>query len=228
MSAPPLPRRAFRTRRTPGSPDAAASGARPPADGVEPLPRPDWRDSLALAADLALLGILLTFACVLVVPAGGALVTASVAMDQVGTHRTFPATRELLRVLRSTLARGAVAALAGLLGLGLLGLDALALASGRVPGGAPLLLVTAVVAGAGLAVAGTALVLLGQAGGHGYRAALRAAVRLLRTRPLLGLAVLATLAVPALLGGAVPGTAPLLPGFVLFGLHVVVRRTTAR
>jgi len=227
MSASPLPRRVLRARRTPGS-DAAASGARLPVDRAEPLPRPDWRDSLALAADLALTGILLTFACVLVVPAGAALVTASVAMDQVGTDRTFPAARELLRVLRRSLARGAVTALLALVGIGLLALDALALASGWVPGGTPLLLLTAVVAGAGLAVAGTALVLLGQAGGRGYRAALRAAVRLLRARPPLGVAVLATLAIPALLAGVVPGTAPLLPGFVLFGLHVVVRRAIAR
>ncbi len=195
---------------------------------LEPLPRPDWRDSVALAADLALLGIVLTLAGLSVVAAGGALVTASVAMDQVGTHRSFPNLRELLATLRHSLLPGFAALLVLLVFAGLLGVDALALAAGRVPGGTALLIPTALLAGAGLAVAGTALVRLGQTGGRGYRAALRYALGLLARRPLVALAVLATMAAPALLATLVPATALLMPGFVLFGLHVVVRRAQQR
>lgn len=195
---------------------------------VEPLPKPGWRDSVALAADLALVGIAVSIGCLTVVGAGGALVTASVAVDQAVAHRSFPAAGRLLGTLRHALLPGAAALVVAAVPAVLLVLDVLALASGRVPGGAPLLLVTAVVAAAAIAVAATALVRLGQTGGRGYRHALRFAVRLLARRPLLGIAVAPTVAAPVLLAMLVPATAPLVPGFVLFALHVVVRRFAAR
>jgi hypothetical protein len=195
---------------------------------VEPLPRPGWRDSVALAADLALVGIALSVGCFTVIGAGGALVTASVAVDQAVAHRSFPSAVNLLGTLRRALLPGAAAMLAAAVPFGLLVLDALAVASGRVPGGAPLLLVTVLVAAGALAVAGTALVRLGQTGGRGYRHALRFAVRLLARRPMLGVAVVATVAAPVLLAAMVPATAPLVPGFALFALHVVVRRFMSR
>lgn len=195
---------------------------------VEPLPRPGWRDSVALAADLALVGIAVSVGCLTVVGAGGALVTASVAVDQAVAHRSFPSAGRLLGTLRQALLPGAGALLAAAVPVGLLTLDALAVASGRVPGGAPLLLVTVLVAAGAVAVAGTALVRLGQTGGRGYRHALRFALGLLARRPLLGIAVLPTLAAPVLLAALVPATAPLVPGFALFALHVVVRRFRSR
>jgi len=195
---------------------------------VEPLPRPGWRDSVALAADLALVGIAMSIGCLTVIGAGGALVTASVAVDQAVTHRSFPSAGRLLTTLRHALLPGAAALLAAAVPVGLLTLDALAVASGRVPGGAPLLLVTVLVAAGAIAVAGTALVRLGQTGGRGYRHALRFALGLLGRRPLLGIAVLPTVAGPILLAALVPATAPLVPGFALFALHVVVRRFMSR
>jgi hypothetical protein len=195
---------------------------------VEPLPRPGWRESVALAADLALVGIALSVGCLTVVGAGGALVTASVAVDQAVAHRSFPSAARLLETLRRTLLPGAAAALAVAVPAVLLALDAIAVATGRVPGGAPLVLVTMLVAAGLVAVAGTALVRLGQTGGRGYRYSLRFAVRLLARRPSLAFAVVPTVLAPVLLAALVPATAPLVPGFALFALHVVVRRFTAR
>ncbi len=191
---------------------------------VEPLPRPSWRESMVLAADLALLGIVVVLACVPVVSAGAALTTASVAVNQVCDHRSFPALPELFAVFRRTLLRGLVAVLAVLVVTALLLIDVATLRSGAVPGGPALLVVTALLGAAGLALVLTALVRLGQTGGHGYRAALRWAGRLLTDRPWAVLAIAATVAVPTLLAGVAPVITLFLPGFVLFGLHAVVRR----
>jgi hypothetical protein len=54
--------------------------------------------------------------------------------------------------------------------------------------------------------------------------ALRWSLRLLRARPLTGVAVLVTVAVPVALALAVPVLAFILPGFALYALHAVVRR----
>jgi hypothetical protein len=195
---------------------------------VEPLPRPDWRESVALAADLALVGIAVTVGCLTVVGAGAVLVTASVAVDQAATHRSFPPVRHLLGTLRHALLPGIAALLIAAVPAGLLILDALALSSGRVPGGPPLLIATGLVAAAGVATAGITLVRLGQTGGRGYLPALRFAVALLARRPLVAVAVVPTVAAPVLLAMLVPATAPLLPGFAMFGLHAVARRLGER
>jgi Protein of unknown function, DUF624 len=195
---------------------------------LDPLPRPDWRESVALAADLALLGIVVTLACLPVVTAGAALSTASVAVDQVCTHRTFPSLGELARTFRRSLLPGMAAVLVVLVVGALLALDATALRSGAVPGGPVLLAVTALLAAAGYAVAAVALVRLGQTGGRGYRDALRWSLRQLAARPMLGAALVLTIVLPILLAATIAVTTPLLPGFVLFGLHVVVRRKRPR
>jgi hypothetical protein len=195
---------------------------------LDPLPRPDWRESLALAADLALLGIVVTLASLPVVTAGAALTTASVAIDQVCTHRTFPSPADLARTARRTLLPGMAAVLVALAVGTLLALDATALRSGAVPGGAALLVVTALLAAGGYAIAATALVRLGQTGGRGYRNALRWSLRQLGARPLLAPGLVLTLVLPAVLASTIAVTTPLLPGFVLFGLHVVVRRKSPR
>jgi hypothetical protein len=192
---------------------------------VPPIPRPDWRESVALAADLALLGIVVAFACLPLVTAGGALVAASVAVDRAGTDRSFPAIRELLGVLRRNLLRGLAATLIALVAAAAVAVDLLAVGGGRVPGGSLLLIVTALVAGGGIAVIGTALVRLGQTGGRGYRGALRYAVALLRRKPIAGVGVVVAVALPTMLATVIPATAILLPGFVLFGIHAVVRKT---
>ena len=72
----------------------------------ETLPRPDWRDSLALAADLALLGIVTTLAALPVVTAGAALATASVAADHVCRDRALPPVPLLWHTFRRALLPG--------------------------------------------------------------------------------------------------------------------------
>jgi len=191
---------------------------------TQPVDRPDWRESLSAAADLALIGFLTVFGCLLVVPAGAAATTASVAVDHLCRTRSLPSTRDLVRTAARSLLPGfaavAVAAGAGLL----IAFDVRLLAAGTIPGGPVALAAIALMAAGLAAVAATTLVRVGQTGGTGWVPALRWSLRLLRARPLTGFAVLVTVAVPVALALAVPVLGFLLPGFALYALHVVVRR----
>jgi hypothetical protein len=188
-------------------------------------PRPDWRDSVALAADLALLGILVALASLPVLTAGAALATASVASDHVCVNRTLPPFAALGRTFLRALLPGLGATLVGLAVAVLVALDLRAVASGRVPGGVPLIVATSLVAAAALAVALLALVRVGATEGRGWARAVRWAVGRLAARPWLGVVVLLVVALPAVLASAIPVTALFLAGFALFALHVVVRAT---
>jgi hypothetical protein len=106
----------------------------------------------------------------------------------------------------------------------LLTFDIQLLATGLVPGGSALLVLTVALAAAGLAVGVLALVRVGTTGGRGWLAAARWAASRLAARPWLGVVLLLVLVLPAVLGVMIPATALLLPGFVLFALHVVARR----
>jgi hypothetical protein len=191
---------------------------------TRPVDRPDWRESLSTAADLALIGFLTAFACLLVVPAGAAVSTASVAVDHLCRTRSLPPVRALVATATRSLLPG-LAALGVAAGAGLLiALDVRLLAAGTIPGG-PLALAAIAVVAAGLAaVAATTLVRVGQTDGTGWVPALRWSLRVLRARPLTGFAMLATVAVPVALALSVPVLAFLLPGFALYALHVVIRR----
>lgn len=193
---------------------------------VAPLPRPDWRDSLSLAADLVLVGLLMVLGCLTIVGAGAALTTASVAVNRAVLYRSFPSFSDLRATARASFLRGLAATLVVLAVGTLIALDVLALQAGRVPGGIPLLVGVGAIAAAGIAVAAVGLVRLGQTEGCGFRAALRYAVRLLGQQPLVGIGILATLAVAALLCWLMPVLVAFLPGVTLFALHVVVRRAT--
>jgi hypothetical protein len=85
--------------------------------------------------------------------------------------------------------------------------------------------VTVLVGLGALALGLLTLVRLGATGCRGWLAAVTWSARLLAARPWAGLVVLLVLALPAVLASAIPVTAPLLVGFGLFALHVVVRRT---
>jgi len=190
---------------------------------TQTVDRPDWRESLSTAADLALIGFLTAFGCLLVVPAGAAVSTASVAVDHLCRTRSLPPMRDLVATATRSLLPG-LAALGVAAGAGLLiALDVRLLAAGTIPGGPVALAAIAVVAAFLVAAAGVTVVRVGQTGGTGWVPALRWSLRLLRARPLTGVAVLATVAVPVALALAVPVLAFLLPGFALFALHVVIR-----
>jgi len=191
---------------------------------TQPVDRPDWRESLSTAADLALIGFLTAFGCLLVVPAGAAVSTASVAVDHLCRTRSLPPMRDLVATATRSLLPG-LAALGVAAGGGLLiALDVRLLAAGTIPGGPVAMAAIAVVAAFLVAAAGVTVVRVGQTGGTGWVPALGWSLRLLRARPLTGFAVLATVAVPVALALAVPVLAFLLPGFALFALHVVIRR----
>jgi hypothetical protein len=193
----------------------------PDADAV---PRSDWRDSLALASDLALLGIMTMVACVPLVTAGAALATASAATDHACVHGGLPPMAELWRTFRRALLPGLGVTTAIVGAALLLAFDVRLLATGLVPGGSALVVVTVALAAAGLALGVLALVRVGTTGGRGWLAATRWAAGRLAARPGLGVVLLLVLVLPGVLAFAIPATALLLPGFVLFALHVVARR----
>ncbi|PZF97852.1 hypothetical protein C1I99_14765, partial [Micromonospora deserti] len=120
---------------------------------------------LADATDLALLGFALTLAVLPVLTAAPAVATVSAAVHDRLANGAWPPARESLarfgRALRPGVGVSALAvALAGLLALNLA-----ALAGGQVPGGAPLLLATALLAAALVGYAGLVVVAVGRAGG---------------------------------------------------------------
>jgi hypothetical protein len=123
-----------------------------PEEPVRPA-RLEWRETLTLAADLALVGVLLTAGTVLVVPAGGAVATASYAIDHWCEHRSWPRLADLGATFRRAFWPGLAAFAVAVVAIALLVLDFSALARGLVPGGRPLLLLTALVEAALVAAA---------------------------------------------------------------------------
>ena len=97
----------------------------------------DWRDSLRLAADLALLGVLLTLAVLPVVTAGAAVGTASAAIHRLVTIGRWPTAAECWAEFRARLRPGLPAGPVVLAGVLLVALDVAALRRGTVPGGGP-------------------------------------------------------------------------------------------
>ncbi len=156
--------------------------------------------------------------------AGATLAAATAAVDRICRTRTLPSVRETLR----TAGRGALSGLAAIgaatAALVLVGFDLRLLLAGGIPGGMPAVVALAVVGAGLIAILAVTLVRVGQTGGTGWLAGARWSLRLLRRRPSIVPAVLATVALPAVLAVAVPVIAVVLPGFVLFGLHAVVRR----
>ncbi|WP_306210225.1 hypothetical protein [Actinoplanes sp. RD1] len=179
--------------------------------------RRDWRDSARTAADLAVLGFLVTGAALPVVTAGAAVATGSAAIRHHLDHDTWPSPRSLGATFARSLLPGLGWSLALVAALALITIDFLAVRSGAAPGG-PVALAALLV---------TALGVTGLAGLLAVTASPRAARRLARPGTLLasagvvGLAgVLAVLVHPALV--------PVLAGYALFALHVVARRASSR
>ncbi|WP_433382924.1 hypothetical protein ACQPZX_19930 [Actinoplanes sp. CA-142083] len=178
----------------------------------------DWRDSLRLAADLALLGIVVTLLSLPLLTAGAAVATGSHAIRHLITHGRWPELTDCWAVFRTRLVPGLIAGPAVLAGATLVALDIAGLRRGAVPGGGPALVM---VLTAAALVAGYVALVAVQAGTSGGRAA-REALTLALTRPLTAVAAAAVLAVAVLLATLVhPALVPVLAGYVLFALHVV-------
>jgi hypothetical protein len=190
----------------------------------QPVRRWDWYQSIGTAADLSLLGIAAFLACLPVVTAGAAVATTSSAVDALCRGGSLPPVGELARTAARAALPGLAATAVTLAATAVVLLDLRLLATGVIPGGAPAMIALAIVATGAVAVGGATVVRVGQTGGRGWRAAVGWSLRLLGARPLAGVAALVAVALAAVVGLSVPAVAVLLPGFVIFGLHVIVRR----
>ncbi|GIE99288.1 hypothetical protein [Paractinoplanes rishiriensis] len=181
----------------------------------------DWRDSLRLAADLALLGMLVTVLSLPLLTAGAAVGVGSHAIHHLITEGRWPTLAECWQAFRVRLVPGLWAGPVVAVGFGLVVLDVAALRRGVVPGGAAA--VTVVLIAAAVAAGYAALVAV-QAGITG-RGAARAAWSLALARPVTVLAGAGIVVFAALLAGFVhPVLVAVLAGYVLFALHVVTAR----
>ncbi|MEV4627854.1 DUF624 domain-containing protein [Micromonospora sp. NPDC049523] len=187
--------------------------------------RPDWRDTLRNASDLALVGILTTVAALPVLTAGAAVATASAAVHHWSENESWPGIRTVLRGFVRALLPGAVATLIAAGVAALFTVNLLALSRGVVPGGPALIVVTVLLAGAVTGFAGLTVVQLGRLGGLGWRQAARQAGRTSVARPVIPIALTGVLGLVAVLCGLIlPLITPILAGYTLLALHATVRR----
>ena len=185
--------------------------------------RQDWRNSLRLAADLALLGIVVVLLSLPLLTAGAAVAAGSYAIHHLVTEGRWPSFAECWQAFRRRLVPGLWAGPAAVAAVGLLVLDVAALRRGAVPGGAPAM--TVVLAAAALLAGWVAMVAVraGEVTSGAARSALTAAL----ARPAAPVAAAGILAVVAVLAAFVhPVLLPVLAGYALFAQHVAIRRLT--
>lgn len=201
--------------------------AGPSPDAPERMSR-DWRDVLADAADLALLGILLTVAALPLLTAAAAAATASAAVHDRFSTGGWPSARQILARFARAVPAGVPVSLLALAGAGLLAVDLAALATGRVPGGTPALAVTVLVTAAVAGYAGSIVVEVGRTGGR-WRPAARTAARACLDHPARWAALAGTAGVALLLAVLVtPVAVPILAGYTLAALYAVASRPATR
>ena len=183
--------------------------------------RRDWRETVRIATDLALLGFLVTLAALPLVTAGAAVAAGSAAVHHHLEYDRWPAARACWSVFRRSFVPGLLAGLAVAAAALLLAIDVLAVRSGTVPGGTPLLALTALLGVAGVGYGALVVVAVGAEPERGRRAVAAGVAR--RGRAAAGAAgVLLLTALLALL--VHPMLVPVLAGYALFALHVVTRR----
>ncbi|MCU7727407.1 hypothetical protein ODJ79_27055 [Actinoplanes sp. KI2] len=181
----------------------------------------DWRDSVRLAADLALLGIVLTLSSLPLVTAGAAVATGSYAIHHVTTQGRWPSFADCWAYFRPRLVPGLLAGPAVLAATALVVIDVSGLRRGAAPGGGPALAAVLTAAALAAGYVGLAAVLAGIR----ERGAAREALALALSRPLAAVTAAGVLAVAALLAVLVhPALVPVLAGYTLFALHAVARR----
>jgi hypothetical protein len=183
--------------------------------------RRDWRETVRLATDLALLGFVVALAALPLVTAGAAVAAGSAAVHHQLEHDRWPTARACWAAFRRSFVPGLLAGLAVAAVALLLVIDVLAIRSGAVPGGAPLLALTVALAAVGAGYGALVIVAVGADPAGGWRAALTSV-------PGRGRAAGAAAGVVLLAGLLVvlvhPALVPVLIGYALFALHVVTRR----
>jgi hypothetical protein len=176
--------------------------------------RRDWRDTGRVAADLALLGLLVSAAALPVVTAGAAIAAGSAAVHHYLEYDRWPGPRFCWREFRRRLLPGLAAILACAAAAVLVVVDLKALKTGWVPGGPAMMAVTAVATVAVVGFLGVVVV----AAGAGWESRVVRPVTVASMAGVLALAVvLAALVHPVLV--------PVLAGYTIFALHVVARRS---
>lgn len=187
--------------------------------------RRDWRDVARDAADLALLGILLTLAAAPLLTAAAAAGTASAAVHDWTRTGGWPSARTTLRRFGRAALPGVPVSLLAFSVLGLLAVDLAALAAGRAPGGPPALAVTGLVTAALAGYAGLVVVEAGRNGGGRWRVAARSSARACLDAPTRWAALAGVTALAGLLAVLVtPVAVPILAGYALAALHAVANR----
>lgn len=187
--------------------------------------RSDWRDTVRVAADVALLGIVLTAAVLPVITAGAAVATASAAMHHFVQYDRWPGLRASLSTFLRCLLPGLAALAVCAATILLLVINVLAVRSGAVPGGAPLMVLTVGLALAAVGYAGLVVVAVGVRDGRDWPGALRVGATMAMTRPAALPAAAGVLALAALLALLIhPALVPVLAGCALLALHAVTRR----
>ncbi|GGN81791.1 hypothetical protein GCM10010112_58630 [Actinoplanes lobatus] len=186
----------------------------------EPEIRPDWRERFALGADLALIGIGVTVAALPVLTLPAALAAGSTAVRHRYHAGSLPAFRPLLRQFRRTLLPGVPVVLVAALLL----VDLVALSRGWVPGGTPMLVITAAVVSWLAGVATLTLVAGGRDPSQSWKAAIGWAWGQAVSRPWSALAPALAGVLAFFLALSVPATIPLVVGFHLFAAHVLSDR----
>ncbi|GGM61158.1 hypothetical protein ACFFX1_53990 [Dactylosporangium sucinum] len=185
--------------------------------------RRDWRETYTVMADVALVGLAVTAASVPLVTAGAALRAGSAAIASIVAGEGVDP-RRLWRIFRSSLLPGLAATALAVVVAWLLLFNVGAVASGRVPGGLPVLVGTGAAAVALLAVAVLTVVRLGRDDVPGWRAAVRWAAGAAWRQPVAAAMVAGVSTIAAALAAMVPVTAPLLVGYLLFAAHIVTAR----
>jgi len=184
--------------------------------------RRDWRETVRIATDLALLGFLVTLAALPLVTAGAAAAAGSAAVHHHLEHDRWPTLRASWATFRRWMLPGLLAGLLVAAAALLLVVDVLAVRAGAVPGGPPLLALTVVLAAVAAGYGAVVLVAVGAAPGW------RAAVAGLAGRGRAAVAAAGVVTLAAVLAVLVhPMLVPVLAGYVLFALHVVTRRFPA-
>ncbi|MBO3741571.1 hypothetical protein [Actinoplanes flavus] len=186
----------------------------------EPESRPDWRERFALGADLALIGIGVTVSALPVLTLPAALAAGSAAVRHRYATGSLPSLRPLLRQFRRTLLPGVPVVLVAALLL----IDLIALSRGWVPGGTPMLVITAAVVIWLAGVATLTLVAGGRDPSQSWRTAIVWAWGQAVHRPWSALAPALAGVLAVFLALSVPATIPLVVGFHLFAVHVLSDR----
>ncbi|MBB5870311.1 hypothetical protein F4553_003690 [Allocatelliglobosispora scoriae] len=187
-------------------------------------PARDWRDTFRDGADLALLGVVVSIACLPLVTAGGVVAVAAEAVAVRYGQGRWLTLGELWAALRRRFLPGLAAGAVVLITVALLLADQVLLAGGVVPGGTALAWVTGLL---GLVILGIyALVVPFVGRGLGFWAAVGAARGVAVARPGVLVGVVGVLVLSGFLAWVLPVAGPLLVGYVLLALHGIVQRST--